>query len=197
MKKTLVLLMILISLSYCSCNRCGSGDNPTDPRISSCFFKVGSYFIYSDTTDHIIDSQYVFLYSYKPNSIPIIYDMCTEYDNQYEMWEASYRNSLLYDSIYSACNSSPGYLYLRDGINSSGTSTYYNPGMDTLFNNFFVDGYVYATVYKTEGIIYGINVASNITLDFYFAPGYGIVKKVEHRPTGDVSWDLIRYHILQ
>jgi hypothetical protein len=69
--------------------------------------------------------------------------------------------------------------------------------MDTLFNNFFVAGYAYPTVYKTEGIKYGITVASNISVDFYFAPGYGVVKRVEHRSTGDVSWDLIRYHILQ
>jgi hypothetical protein len=69
--------------------------------------------------------------------------------------------------------------------------------MDSSFNNFVVGGHVYPTVYKSQGIIYGATVASNIPVDYYFAKGYGIVKRIEHRTTGDVSWDLIRYHILQ
>ena len=180
--------MILISLSYCSCNSCVNVDKPTDSRVSACFFKVGSYFIYNDSIDHIIDSQYVFQYSYRPNFLPSMYDNCTLYTNQYQMWETSYRNGLLYDSIYSSCNTSPGFL---------SSVTTYDPRMDTLFNNFVVGGHVYPTVYKTEGIIYRVPVDSNIPVDYYFATGYGVVKRVEHRQAGDVSWDLIRYHILQ
>jgi hypothetical protein len=108
MKKIIAFAVILISLSYCSCNRCANVDEPTDPRISSYFFKVGSYFIYNDTTDHIIDSQYVFMYNYRPNFLPNMYDNCTTYTNQYEMLEISYRNGLLYDTISSLCNTSPG-----------------------------------------------------------------------------------------
>jgi hypothetical protein len=32
--------------------------------------------------------------------------------------------------------------------------------------------------------------------DLYYASGYGIVKIVEHRPTGDVSHDLVNYKII-
>ena len=195
MKRAVIFVMILISLSYCSCNSCANVDKPTDPRVSACFFKVGSYFIYNDSTDQIIDSQFVFQYSYRPNFLPSMYDNCTLYINQYQMWETSYRNSFLYDSIYSSCNTTPGYIAWGEVGNYLVTS--YDPGMDTSFNNFFVGGHIYPTVYKTEGRIYGVTVASDIIVDFYFAPGYGIVKRVEHRQAGDVNWDLIRYHILQ
>ena len=194
MKKTIAFLIIVISLSYCSCNRCGSGDQPTDPRVSSCFFKVGSYFIYNDTIDQIIDSQYVYLYSYLPNVQLGLYDNCFKYANQYEMNESSYRNGLLYDTISSICRFSPGYVSWGHGVGSSGGAYY--PVMDSLFNNFNVAGYVYPTVYLTGETIYGVTPASDIPVDYYFAPGYGVVKRVEHRPTGDVSWDLIGYHII-
>ena len=193
MKKTIAFVVILISLSCCGCRKCGSPDNPTDSRVSSCFFKVGSYFIYNDTTDHIIDSQYVFLYSYQPNFFPSVSDGCTSYTNSYNMQMISYRNGLLYDTISSLCDASPGYVAWSHGAGSS-ASAYY-PGMDSSFNNFVVDGHVYPTVYLTGDVIYGVTPASNIQVDYYFAPGYGVVKRVEHRTTGDVSWDLIRYHI--
>ena len=194
MKKVIAFVVILISLSYCSCNKCGSGDNPTDPHISSCFFKVGSYFIYNDTTDHIIDSQYVFQYSYQPNFIPIMYDMCTEYDNQYQMWETSFRKGLFYDTIATKANDPYNLCWSQtEGVISSNC---YNPTYDTLINNFMMGGHVYPTVYidlggerLSEGTIVGT--------DLYIATGYGIIKRVEHRLTGDVSWDLIRYHIVQ
>ena len=195
MKRAVIFVMILISLSYCSCNSCANVDKPTDPRVSACFFKVGSYFIYNDSIDHIIDSQYVFQYSYRPNFLPSMYDNCTLYINQYQMWETSYRNSFLYDSIYSSCNTTPGYIAWGEVGNYLVTS--YDPGMDTSFNNFFVGGHIYPTVYKTGGRIYGVTLASDIIVDFYFAPGFGVVKRVEHRQAGDVNWDLIRYHILQ
>ena len=195
MKRAVIFVMILISLSYCSCNSCANVDKPTDPRVSACFFKVGSYFIYNDSIDHIIDSQYVFQYSYRPNFLPSMYDNCTLYINQYQMWETSYRNGLLYDTISSLCNTSPGSVAWSHGVGSSGGE--YDPRMDTSFNSLAVGGHIYPTVYLTGEVIYGITVASDILVDFYFAPGYGVVKRVEHRPTGDVSWDLIRHHIVQ
>ncbi len=196
MKKIIAFVIILISLSYCSCNRCDDADEPTDPRVSSCFFKVGSYFIYSDTTDHIIDSQYVSLYSYLPNFAPTAYDgACFNYANQYQMVEKSYRNGVLYDTISSFCNQSPGDVSWSNGVGTSG-GVYY-PGMDSSFNNFVVAGNVYTTVYETGETIYGVIATEDITVVYYFAPGYGVVKRIEHRLTGDVSWDLIRYHIMQ
>jgi hypothetical protein len=191
MKKTLVLLMILISLSYCSCNRCANIDNPTDPRISSCFFKVGSYFIYSDTTDHIIDSQYIFFYSYLPNFFSSRSDECTSYTSSYNMQLISYRNGLYYDSI-SVYSREQDYLcwsQTEGGISGN----CFDPQYATLINNFAVGGNVYPTVYEDPAC----ELISSDTIDLYFVPGYSIVKRVEHRPTGDVNWDLIRYHILQ
>jgi hypothetical protein len=82
MKKIIAFAVILISLLCSSCEKCVHQYEATDPRISSCFFKVGSYFIYSDTTDHIIDSQYVFLYSYQPNSV-VLGNECSTYANEY------------------------------------------------------------------------------------------------------------------
>ena len=186
--------MILISLLCNSCEKCVHIYEATDPRISSCFFKVGSYFIYSDTTDHIIDSQYVFLYSYLPNSV-VLGGECSTYANEYNMMQSSYRNGLLYDTIYTSTPSAraPNYLFYGVGTIGGIDGSYY-PNLDTSYNNFFVGGNAYATVYKVPNcqLLY-----DTIPTDLYFASGYGVVKKIEHRTTGNVSWDLIRYHILQ
>jgi hypothetical protein len=111
------------------------------------------------------------------------------------MVEKSYRNGVLYDTISSFCNQSPGDVSWSNGVGTSG-GVYY-PGMDSSFNNFVVAGNVYTTVYETGETIYGVIATEDITVVYYFAPGYGVVKRIEHRLTGDVSWDLIRYHIMQ
>ena len=204
MKRVVMFVIILISLSYCSCNRCPSGNNPTDPRISSCFFKVGSYFIYTDTTDQIIDSQYVILYSYKPNSVVIGSGAdCSggdSYANSYNMWQVSYRNGQYYDSINSI-SVDPEELFYDFGTQApfgglfdpSADGKLGHAPLDTPFNNFSVNGNVYATVYKVPNCKL---FNDTVPTDLYFAPGYGVVKRVEHRITGNVSWDMIRYHII-
>ena len=202
MKKVIVFVMVLVLLAYCSCQRCGGYDYPTDRRVSGCFFKVGSYFIYNDTADQIIDSQYVFMYSYLPNSVPQVYDgACFDYYSQYKMWETSYRNGLYYDSIYSYSPDAADLYY--DYGNRTPFGALFNPSssgppccspLDTPFSNFSVGGKAYATVYEVPNCEL---FNDTVPTDLYFAQGYGVVKRVEHRPTGDVSWDLIRYHIVQ
>jgi hypothetical protein len=192
MKKIIAFAVILISLLCSSCEKCVHQYEATDPRISSCFFKVGSYFIYSDTTDHIIDSQYVFLYSYQPNSV-VLGNECSTYANEYNYYAASYRNGIIYDTVGASARASN---YLCVGETEGGANgTCYYPDHDTAFNNFDVSGKIYPTVYKSSGVIYQGN--NTIIQDYYFASGYGVVKKVQHWTTGDVSWDLIRYHILK
>lgn len=203
MKKGFVFIVVLISLLCDSCKRCGSGDNATDARVSSCFFKVGSYFIYNNATEQIIDSQYVLSYSYQPNSALLgFYDECGNiYANSYKMWVISYRNGLYYDSIYSY-SGNPDDLYYDYGTRApfgalfdpSSNGQPCCPPLDTPFNNFAVGGNVYATVYKVSNCEL---FHDTVPTDLYFAPGYGVVKRLEHRTSGNVSWDLIRYHIAQ
>jgi hypothetical protein len=112
------------------------------------------------------------------------------------MTQVSYRNGLFYDSIYSYTQD-PTELWRTETTGDvSPLAPAFVPSTDSLISNFSVSGTVYPTVYKgsPELVAEGSNTVST---DLYFAPGYGIVKRVEHRTTGDVSWDLIRSHIVQ
>lgn len=74
--------------------------------------------------------------------------------------------------------------------------TFYTVDDSIHYQNFSVGGHVFQTVYKTSRLQV-VAGSDTVNTDLYYAPGYGIVKKVEHRPTGDVNWDLVRYHIVQ
>jgi hypothetical protein len=107
------------------------------------------------------------------------------------MTEISYRNSLFYDSIYES-----GVIYISDSKRFwiSGGYVY---GADLIVPNpMTVNGILYPAVYKGYQQLI-VDNSDTIPTDLYFASNYGIIKRVEHRPTGDVSWDLIRYHIVQ
>ena len=204
MKNGFVFIVVLISLLCDSCKKCDCNVYATDSRVSSSFFKVGSYFIYNNATDHIIDSQYVISYNYQPNSVVVgLGADCNPkcYTSTYKMWVISYRNGLYYDSIYSYSDN-PDDLYYDYG-NRAPFGAFFDPSsdgqsghapLDTPFNNFAVGGNVYAKVYKVSNCEI---FHDTVSTDLYFAPGYGVVKRLEHPTTGNVSWDLIRYHIVQ
>ena len=197
MNKIFKLFLPLIILSISSCKNCDSY-YPTVTSVASCFFKTGSYFVYIDSIDHIVDSQYVFQYNYQARgNVIYVYDQCYTYVDIHEMNMRSYRNGLFYDSIYSLQKSDPTTIRM---FSAKGYFTQFDQAIsmtDTPISNFSVAGHVYPSVYKRYPSWYLCEGPDTVYTDQYFAPGYGIVKRVEHRHTGDVSWDLIRSHIVQ
>lgn len=209
MKKNLLTFVILsFSLLLGSCIKC-SRDQPLDSNLASCFFKVGSYFIYNDSIDHIIDSEYVYQYGFERGQGAGSYTQanCNYPADWVYMSQSSFRNGLIFDSIHSLSSSlktmnmydSKGYIYfIRNRYNYTEIpEMVYSTSSDTLmYRNFSVGGKVYPTVYESLIPVYIKQNSDTIPCSFYFAPNYGIIKKVEHRPSGDVSWDLIRSHIV-
>lgn len=193
MSKSFAIFICIISICMIqSCQNCSNPVSTPDPVTKSMFFKAGSYFVYNDSTDHITDSQYVYYYNYgiDPTS-SILIDGCWQSYDQINMTEISYRNSLFYDSIYES-----GVIYISDSKRFwiSGGYVY---GADLIVPNpMTVNGILYPAVYKGYQQLI-VDNSDTIPTDLYFASNYGIIKRVEHRPTGDVSWDLIRYHIVQ
>ena len=201
-KASIIFTFFITLIFFQSCRNCNTYIRP-DSRISECIFKVGSYFIYSDTTDHIIDSEYVYQYTYKVNGVVLTYtDACYTYGDVFSMSQISFHNGIFYDKIYSGNASEPPYLFVGDSLGYE----YYSypseaptfiPSSDTaVFSNFSVGGSVYPTVYKNNFQLRIKENTDTVPIDLYFAQNYGIFKRVEHRPSGDVSWDLIRYHIV-
>jgi hypothetical protein len=199
MKTTFRFIIILI-ITVClhSCRHCDA-TIPTDPLIVKWFLKPGSYFVYSDSLDHISDSQYVYLSVYKSRGYLVAFrDGCSTYFDTYDMNQVSYRNGTLYDTIYSQATG-PFTVSMSDFkgyIMVSPYYTFYTVDDSIHYQNFSVGGHVFQTVYKTSPLQV-VAGSDTVSTDLYYAPGYGIVKRVEHRPTGDVSWDLVRYHIVQ
>jgi hypothetical protein len=203
MKKILFSFIILsFSLVFGSCKKCGHDEIP-DYNILNFLVKSGSYFIYSDSTDHIIDSEYVYKYTYAPGQGTGNYSEgnCNYTTDWVYMCQSSYRNGLFYDSIFSLLPDF-SYLYMYDSksyLFGGGTIQVYpptGPDPDSFFHtNFFVGGQYYPKVLENELQVGITENNDTIPISLYFAPNYGIVKRVEHRATGDVSWDLIRYHI--
>jgi hypothetical protein len=195
-------------------------------------FRQGSYFIYSDTADGVIDSQYVYAYAYSKHvwidsvSPYYVYNStlyCGPYyrDLLY-MKYLSFYNGVINDSFISVADGTELSLAERDfnnrgplneGYLGVGTSVFYldqtKPGLikpaylvttQTFYiaylgrQNVTVGGVPYtAEVFRTP--TYGLPRYINNTIDLYVVEKIGIVKIIEHRQTGDVSRDLIRYHI--
>ena len=199
MKNLLIFFISTFTLaSFQSCKNCNSYLN-LDSRAVECVFKVGSYFVYNDSSDQIIDSEYVYQYTYHINSDILYYrDDCYTYGDELSMSQSSFHNGVLYDKIYTD-NSGPEGIGTYDSLRYYYSSpSFFYPYTDTFIsNNFVVSGHVYPTVYKNNYPASTVKNGDTIPTDFYYAPNYGIIKRVEHRPTGDVSWDLIRYHIVQ
>ena len=200
MNKAFGLFVILITTGLLhSCKKCGSDTKPY-PIVPSCFFNAGSYFIYNDSIEHIIDSQYVFYYSYQSGQSTNGYmiDDCSYGFDLILMNESSFRNGLFYDNIHMK-NMDPSQIYLWDSLGyywANQGGVVFSVGNNDSFSNFSVGATVYPKVYKFNYPMRIIENTDTVALDLYFAQNYGIVKRVEHRPTGDVSWDLIRYHIV-
>ena len=205
MKTIFIFIFLFLVIVLPSCRNCNYSypDYTIDPGTKSLFAKSGSYFVYHDSIDHIIDSQYVNSYKYTIGAVGVgdLFDGCGATADELKIIQLSYRNGLFYDSIYLAASistfnsplgSSISY-YEGSQISQAGfvySSDLYIP------NSLTVGGTLYPTVYKgyQQRIIHN---SDTIPTDFYFAPNFGIIKRVEHRSTGDVSWDLIRYHIVQ
>jgi len=202
MNKALSIIFLFITIaSFQSCRNCNTYVH-TAPIILDCVFKAGSYFVYNDSTDHIIDSEYVYQYTYQINGVELSRtDGCFTYGGDIiSMSQNSFHDGIFFDKIYSNNESQPVYLFIGDSLGYdhplSEAPTFMPYNNSSVLSNFSVSGNIYPTVYKDSSAYSTIVGSDTVPTDLYFAPNYGIVKRVEHRPTGDVSWDLIRYHIV-
>ena len=203
MKKTYLIsciIGIIISIVCLpSCQRCPNGYTPVDPRIAVDTFKVGSYFIYLDSVDQIIDSEYVYQYSFSVHDFLYTTDGCDFYADELQSSESSFRNGVSYnDTIIwgSEASYSVGVFDYKWANNTGESHPALNPGSDMTIVNYTIAGTTYPIVYKSSNQALIPEGSDTIHTDIYFATGYGIVQRIEHRPTGDVPWNLIRYHIV-
>jgi hypothetical protein len=220
--KILVVLLLLLA-------GCMKPDDPCgyyryfkiDPKLNNLLFGVGSYWVYSDTSQHHIDSQYV-------------YAAATVYHDYYKIPDPNphtYRNycadTLYYDHRYMRISHFQDGLY-KDTLTLRTSDESYGEYTISLLWHFFLNDTSdhfsrYYSVIGTElpyivskGVIPILTTSSGLTFtnvfvfqhpynsnksifpadaDFYTVAGVGIVKIVEHRASGDVVHDLIKYHI--
>jgi hypothetical protein len=225
-------LYIYISSLSCSKPTCKdqfSLSGTTDIRMLNYVFRQGSYFIYSDTADGVIDSQYVYAYTYSKHvwidsvSPYYVYNStlyCGPYyrDLLY-MKYSSYYNGVWNDSFISVADGAG--LSIAEGDFRSyglltnvyqGVPVFYldqtkpgliNPGYKVTTQSYYI-AYLGHQAVTVSGVAYSADVFRtlsylpryvNTNIDLYLVDNIGIVKIIEHRQTGDVSRDLIRYHI--
>ena len=190
---------------------------PLDGRLFQFFFKPGTYWVYRDSATGMIDSQYVYAYKFRQHytytPAQLFYTdnmLCGPiYWDDVEMVVAEYQNQLLFrDSIkYSSNGEGPDISF--EGYNYKGIDSNFHTQclwLDTIEhgNNIWtiqsisVNNAIYHNVIKVR-LDYSIYTEYQIlyATEFYFAAGYGIIRKVEYRPTGTVSWDLMRYQFVR
>lgn len=197
MRKAFCLLIVSLSLILLdSCKSCNTYI-PVDPKIMSLIFKPGSYFIYSDSADHITDSQYVYQYAYYKEGVNYYYeDGCYSYYATVSASHSSFRNGVFFDNIDLQVKFDPYDLIISDSLGTYYSARVFSAYLDTItLNNYNINGHIYPKVYKGNPLTI-LESGISIPTDIYFAPNYGIVRRVEHRSTGDVNWDLIRYHLV-
>lgn len=207
MKKDVIpfIAQAIIMLSIQSCNKCGNTYTPVNHQIYNCFFKVGSYFIYQDSVDQIIDSEYVCYYNFSPKTLQpeLTRDGCQFYQDYLMMSQISFLNGVLYDTLGSSVESPSGLVVFNQkwlngkGISGIGIGNSPELNLGDFINNYSVAGTTYPVVYRgtPQGIL--VEGMDTVPIDIYFAPDYGIVQRIEHCPTGNVSWNLIRYYVAQ
>ena len=90
-----------------------------------------------------------------------------------------------------------GYLKLYSNVVQNGTNydtigTWYNGVLPTVTSG----AYTFTNV-RSWGVELNNRLSSFFAYrtDIYITSGAGIIKMVQHLPTGDVKWDLINYHI--
>ena len=199
MKPISIIIFLLPVFIFQSCKKCSNDypDYTIDPVTKSFFSKPGSYFIYTDTIDHVIDSQYVNYYQYSTGAFNVggLMDGCGATGDELKMTQNSYRNGLIYDSIYLYASAPPGITYISfTGRGSQYAIAMYSADAEVP-NSLTVAVTLYPEVYQFHQRWIADN-GDTIPTDLYLAPNYAIIKRVEHRSTGDVSWDLVRSHII-
>ena len=191
---------------------------PLDSRLLNFYFKPGTYWVYRDSATGMIDSQYVYAYRFRqyftynpsPNR-PHSTCQLPVYTDSIYMCIREFQNSLPYkDSIE--------YYSFGGGTIAMGFTGYnYYVGQNSNYSMlaFDVDSDIYKNVVGTvqsitiNGTTYqnAIKVKLDTLNSFhpqifcptetYFASGYGIIRKIEYRTTGTVSWDLMKYQIVR
>ena len=247
MKKLFFLLSLatlLLVLHSCKNNPCAYVVNypKLDPRLPNYFYKVGSYWVYRDSANGTIDSQYVCYYLYRthyrnpidtPNKayLPVSISGAPSstycgpyYLDDIRMKINSYLSGVFKDSFnfyaisqgdksaalweYSPPNSQTSAVtefileWSQTGIlnccyrlspQGDTTGTWYRGTQPTISSG----NYNFQNVYQwTVQIGDGTCPWFTYPTDLYLVPDSGIVKMVQHLPTGDVVWDLINYHIV-
>lgn len=208
-----------------------------DNRLLNYVFQPGTYWIYQDTVDAIIDSQYVYKYIHlvhdeylNPDTIkgPNPYT-CRDplYTDVLQMQTMSFYNNIFADTLMiEAAGSSQNVtnesnmLSIFEHWNTSNTT-----GLPCFILDYSKIGLIYSwptTLTDTSSLSYegtlgnlitAAGTFSNVNIfriknadptstrftyptDLYFCSGYGIIRIVEHRTSGDVPWNLLRYKIV-
>ncbi len=178
------------------------------PALKDFYFKKGTYWVYEDTVNHIVDSQYVYMDSFtysqtkgtnggycdvsyqffKCNVQSIIAGVKDSF--QYGTFSNSVSNSHL---VISKQYNGNTVLWLNKPVGQIQSNIRYN---GAIFQN--INGVIYSNVYWYSAIIgTGIGVDYlKYNTDYYFVHKIGVVKKVEFgTPSGTRIWMLKRYFI--
>ena len=216
-RKYLIVLIISIALLQSCQKSCKDYYYPLDGRLFQFFLKPGTYWVYRDSATGMIDSQYVYAYRFRqyftynpsPNR-PHSTCQLPVYTDSIYMYIREFQNSLPYrDSIkyYSFNGGLPnigctGYNYL--GIDSTVGALVFSVDSSVYKNEVFsvsqitISGVLYQNVIKVKlDYINYFRPQILCPTEFYYLAGYGIIRKVEYRSTGTVSWDLMRYQIVR
>jgi len=235
MKKIPVIisaLLLLVAVNSCK-NPCKGVQIylQIDSRLLNYVFKPGSYWVYQDTVDGIIDSQFVNQYQYSTHvldhNFPAKSDPCQapRYLDILQMSFVSVQNNVLKDTLgigasfsfnSNAINTISIYEHFKQP-NETGITCfeldYSQVGLIDRGSGFGSNTYTWSYEGKQNVVTSGGGNYTNVNIfriqitdpnstrftnptDLYFCSGFGIVKIVEHRPTGDVPWNLIRYNII-
>lgn len=211
----LFFFLIVITINSCK-DECSKVTTRYDitPELKDFYFKKGTYWVYEDTTNHVVDSQFVYSdsigYSYsttrgeKGGYCSVSHQFFGSYvqsnfsTGKIDSFKyGTYANGI-YELLLIITRVSKPYnaniiLWLNKPVGQIQSNIKYN-GIVT--QN--INGLSYNNVYWYS-VIVGTGLGPDYfkyNTDYYFVPKIGVVKKVEFgTPSGTRTWMLKRYFI--
>ncbi len=210
---SLFFALIVITISSCKdeCDKVNTRYEIT-PELKAFYFKKGTYWVYEDTVNHVVDSQFVcadtcgFDYTTTKGDKGAYCQLLVEFFRSIITSQLSSGNI---DSLYFG---SHGSYYISNEVLSIGypyqggnVILWPNADVGKTFNSYRFNGIANQNVngvdYKNtywSSVILGATTNNYLkyNTDYFVTPKIGVVKKVEFgTPTGTRTWLLKRYFI--
>lgn len=212
---SLFFALIVITISSCK-DECDKVNTRYDiaPELKDFYFKKGTYWVYEDTVNHVVDSRSVYsdTIGYQYGSTKTVDGSYCSVGNQFFNYYVQSTRDFGNDTFLTASiagNLSSTIVVSGVGVPFTANIVFgLNTNIGQLHPNIIYNGLIYQ---KINGISYNNVYWYSIIIgkgsgndylkyntDFYYVPKVGVVKKVEFgTPNGTRTWALKNYSVIQ